>query len=117
MTHLTIPLLADSSVHWFTGWQFTGSFTAVDLIAASTNALNGALLARRPDHYKNFTVIGILGMALLGGLGGGITRDVLLGNVPSALTNPAYITLCLLFGVVGYLIAYKDGQLFREGTF
>jgi uncharacterized membrane protein YeiH len=110
-------LLLATSVNWLTGWKFTGNYTSVDLIAASTNALNGALLARRPDHYKNFTVIGILGMALLGGLGGGITRDVLLGKVPSALTNPAYITLALGFGIVGYLIAYKDGQLFREGAF
>ena len=115
---MTIHLvLATSSIDWFTGWKFTGNYTAVDLIAASTNALNGALLARRPDHYKSFTVVGILGMALLGGLGGGITRDVLLGQIPSALTNPAYITLALAFGAVGYLIAYNGGQLFREGLF
>lgn len=98
-------------------WQFTGDFTMIDLIAASTNALNGAILARRPDHYRNFTVIGILLMAILGGIGGGVTRDVLLDKVPSALTNPAYITLCLAFGAVGYLVAYGKGQLFREGLF
>jgi uncharacterized membrane protein YeiH len=73
------------------------------------------LLARRPDHFKNFTIVGILCMALIGGLGGGITRDVLLGDVPAALTNPAYITLALLFGLVGYSVAYAQGQLFREG--
>ena len=56
-------------------------------------------------------------MALLGGLGGGITRDVLLGDVPSALTNPAYITLALAFGLLGYCLAYAKGQLFREGLF
>ena len=56
-------------------------------------------------------------MALLGGLGGGITRDVLLGDVPSALTNPAYITLALAFGLLGYSLAYAKGQLFREGLF
>ena len=72
------PTLAATAVHWG-GFDWTGSFTTIDLIAASTNALNGALLARRPDHYKQFTVVGILLMALLGGLGGGITRDVLLG--------------------------------------
>ena len=44
----------------FGAWQFTGDFTTIDLIAASTNALNGAILARRPDHYRNFTVVGIL---------------------------------------------------------
>ena len=56
-------------------------------------------------------------MALLGGIGGGITRDILLNKVPSALTNPWYITLCLLFGAVGYSLAYAKGQLFREGLF
>ena len=115
MTHLLLG--STGTVTFFKGWDFTGNFTTVDLFAASTNALNGALLARRPDHFKNFTIVGILGMALLGGLGGGITRDVLLGNVPSALTNPAYITLALAFGILGYGLAYAKGQLFREGIF
>ena len=56
-------------------------------------------------------------MALLMGLGGGITRDVLVGEVPSALTNPAYIVLALGFATAGYLMAYKGGELFREGLF
>jgi uncharacterized membrane protein YeiH len=109
-------LLFASSVQWG-GFKWTGTYTTVDLIAASTNALNGALLARRPDHYRQFTVVGILLMALLGGLGGGITRDVLVAQVPSALTNPAYITVALVSGAIGYVLAYKGGQLFREGLF
>src|SRR5215831_1208957 len=115
LSHLIFA--SDGSVNFFTGWKFTGNFTAVDLLAASANALNGALLARRPDHYKNFTVVGILAMALLAGLSGGIIRDVLLGETPKAFLNPAFITLCLVFGYVGYSIAYADGQLFREGIF
>jgi uncharacterized membrane protein YeiH len=99
------------------GFKWTGNLTAVDLIAATTNALNGALLARRPDHYKNFTVVGILLMALLGGLGGGVTRDVLLNKIPVAFLNPAYILLCLAAGIVGYRIAFAKGELFREGLF
>ena len=117
MTFLHSLLASSGTVTFFKGWDLTGNFTAVDLVAASTNALNGALLARRPDHFKNFTIVGILGMALLGGLGGGITRDVMLGDVPSALTNPAYITLALAFGIIGYNLAYAKGQLFREGLF
>jgi uncharacterized membrane protein YeiH len=103
-------------IHWG-GFKWHGSYTTIDLIAASTNALNGALLARRPDHFKQFTVIGILLMAILGGIGGGVTRDVLVAQVPSALTNPAYILLCIGFGILGYLIAYAGGQMFREGLF
>jgi uncharacterized membrane protein YeiH len=111
-----VTLLANTSVHWG-GFKWHGNFTTIDLIAASTNSLNGALLARRPDHYKQFSIVGIILMAMLGGLGGGITRDVLVAQVPSAITNPAYILLAFLFGVVGYLLAYGGGQLFREGLF
>ena len=105
-----------SSVHWG-GFSGRGGFTTIDLIAASTNALNGALLARRPDHYRNFTVVGIMLMALLGGLGGGITRDVIVGQVPVGAHEPRLHHAALAFGIVGYLIAYTGGQLFREGLF
>ncbi len=114
MTH---PVALASGVLWWHGWKWAGDFTTLDLIAAATNALNGALLARRPDHYKNFTVVGILLMALLMGLGGGITRDILLNKIPGALTNPAYITVTLAAGIIGYGLAYSSGQLFREGLF
>ena len=57
----------------------------ISLIAATTNAFNGALLARRPDHYKHFTVVGIIILAYAGGIGGGIVRDVLVNKVPSPL--------------------------------
>jgi uncharacterized membrane protein YeiH len=113
MNPFYLPLFADAPVT-VGGFKWFGSFTTVDLVAASTNALNGALLARRPDHFKQFTIVGIMLMALLAGLGGGITRDVLVGDVPAALTNPAYILLCLVFGFIGYHLAYAEGQLFRE---
>ena len=98
-------------------WTIFGAATFVDLIAATTNALNGGILARRPDHFRNFTFIGIILMALLGGIGGGVTRDVILDVAPSAFMNPAYLTLCVLAGVLGYFIAYSKGQFFREGLF
>jgi hypothetical protein len=47
-------MILAASVHWG-GFVWWGNFTTVDLIAATTNALNGALLARRPDHCKQFT--------------------------------------------------------------
>ena len=113
---MTGSVLLASSIH-IGGFEWTGNFTGIDLIAATTNALNGALLARRPDHYKNFTTTGIVLMALLGGIGGGVTRDMILNKIPAAFTNPAYILLCLAAGVVGYRVAFAQGQLFREGLF
>ena len=51
-----------------------GGFVIIDLIAATTNALNGALLAQRPDYYKGrqWTIVGILLLAIFGGIGGGV---------------------------------------------
>jgi uncharacterized membrane protein YeiH len=93
-----------------------GNFVIIDLIAATTNALNGALLAQRPDYYKGrqWTIVGILALAIFGGIGGGVSRDVLLNKVPGALSNPWYLVLCLLAGSVGMLVSYKGGQKFRE---
>ena len=96
-----------------------GEFLYVDLLAASTNALNGALLSLRPDHYKGIyiTTVGVLVLALFGGIGGGVTRDLLLNDVPDALTNPWYLILCFAAFLVGLWIAYDMGQKFRETTF
>ena len=58
-------------------------------------SLNGATAGAPADYYKNWAVVGIIAMGLLMGLGGGITRDVLVGEVPAASTNPAYITVAL----------------------
>ena len=93
-----------------------GSFVIIDLTAATTNALNGALLAQRPDYYRGrqWTVVGIIILAIFGGIGGGVSRDVLLNKIPSAFTNPWYLILCILAGIVGMLISFKGGQKFRE---
>lgn len=89
--------------------------TLLDYIAPSTNALNGGLLAQRPDHYKKnyWTVIGIMVLAMFGGIGGGITRDVLLGQWPDALIDPVYLVLVAIFGFVSLFLAYGRGQRVR----
>jgi uncharacterized membrane protein YeiH len=96
-----------------------GSFGIIDLIAATTNALNGALLSQRPDYYKGrqWSIMGILLLAIFGGIGGGVSRDVLLNKVPGALTSPWYLILCVAAGLGGLLISYKGGQKFRETLF
>jgi len=105
-----------SYVAYLGSFLAVGSFVIIDLIAATTNALNGALLAQRPDYYRGrqWSIVGILILAIFGGIGGGVSRDVLLNRIPGALTNPWYLILCLVAGGVGILISYKGGQKFRE---
>ena len=109
-------LAAKPPVHWG-GFVWHGSFTTLDLIAATTNAFNGAMLVREPSHYRKYTIVGILLFAVIGGIGGGVTRDVLVSEVPAALQNPAYLTLCILAGIAGYLFAFDREERFRHGTF
>jgi len=93
-----------------------GAFLYIDLLAAATNALNGALLAQRPDHYRRryITVVGILVLAVFGGIGGGTTRDILLNEVPGSWTNPWYLILIILAWIAGLYLAWGKGQKFRE---
>jgi uncharacterized membrane protein YeiH len=80
----------------YLGTWTIGSLVAVDLLAATTNAFNGVILASRPDHHRKWTIVGIVLIAVLGGIGGGVARDILLNVIPGALTNPWYLILCLV---------------------
>lgn len=106
------PLIFDQYGIWT-----LGSTGIISLIAATTNAFNGALLARRPDHYKHFTVMGIIVLAYAGGIGGGIARDVLLNRLPSPLSNPWYLIFCFLAAALALLIDYRAAARFKDGLF
>ena len=97
-------------------WTFT-TIDVISLIAATTNAFNGALLARRPDHYKHFTVIGVIILAYAGGIGGGIVRDLLVNKVPTPLENPWYLIACLTAAALALAIDYASAQRFKDGLF
>ena len=102
----------------FSYFQF-GSLILIDLIAAGTNALNGAWLAQNPSHYRGnyWSVVGILLLAIFGGIGGGVVRDMLLAKVPVAISNPWFLFVCLVAGTIGIFTAYNRGQEFRERGF
>lgn len=80
------------------------SFPEVDLFSAGINALYGVLLARNPSHDRGYTAAGLLIMAFFGGIGGGISRDLLLNDIPAPLQNVSYLIVCLLMGLLGLAI-------------
>ena len=95
------------------------SFPNVDLFAAGINALNGVLVARHPSHNRGYAVVGLLIMAFFGGIGGGVSRDLLLNEIPSPIKDPRYIVVCLLMGLLGLAIyRYADSkeEQFRTRT-
>ncbi|MGY1844698.1 trimeric intracellular cation channel family protein [Modestobacter sp. SYSU DS0875] len=79
----------------------------VDLAAIVIGALTGGLLAAR----EGFAVSGVLLLAISGGLGGGLIRDVLLASDPPvALTDPAYLPTVAVTAAVTF---YFSGWLSR----
>lgn len=95
------------------------SFPNVDLFSAGINALNGVLVARNPSHNRSYTVLGLLIMAFFGGIGGGVSRDVLLNQIPSPLKDPMYLLVCILAGLLGlaiYRFLESKEERFRTRT-
>ena len=75
---------------------------AVDLAAIVVGALTGGLLAAR----EGFAVSGVLLLAVSGGLGGGLIRDVLLAEGPPvALTNEAYLPTVAITAAVTFFFS------------
>jgi uncharacterized membrane protein YeiH len=93
------------------------SFPNVDLFSAGINALNGVLVARNPSHNRGYAVVGLLIMGFFGGIGGGVTRDILLNEIPAPLKDPTYFFDCLGSGILGlaiYWFADSKEEWFRK---
>lgn len=73
------------------------------LLTTFIAAVSGAILGRQPGRVS-YDIVGVTVFAFVLGLGGGITRDVLLGNLPPlALRSPWYV-VTVLAAVITVLI-------------
>jgi uncharacterized membrane protein YeiH len=99
--------------------MYLPTFPNVDLFSAGINALNGVLVARNPSHNRGYAVVGLLIMGFFGGIGGGVTRDILLNDIPSPFKDPTYFFVCLGAGLLGlaiYWFADSKEEHFRKRT-
>ncbi len=72
---------------------------ALDLAGIFVFAISGGLVAVR----KHFDLVGIIALAAITALGGGLVRDALLGDTPPpALTEPAYLVVPLVAAAVTF---------------
>lgn len=74
-----------------------------DLLAVGIGATQGALFAAQfRDRRLDLLGVAIIGIAT--GFGGGILRDVLLAEVPAALTSNWYVLVAVAAALVGMLL-------------
>jgi uncharacterized membrane protein YeiH len=84
-------------------------FHYFEIAAISLGALGGALSLRRERRSK-YDVIGLLGLGLLSGVGGGVVRDVLLGDGPPlALLHPSYLAYALSGAIIAIFFGHNIG--------
>lgn len=74
------------------------AFRAVDVTGVFCAAIIGAKLARE----RHFDAVGFATLAVISALGGGMTRDVLLQQIPVAFTDPFYPGGALLGAAVAF---------------
>ena len=74
-----------------------------DLLAVGIGALQGAVFAAQfRDRRLDLLGVAIIGIAT--GFGGGILRDVLLGELPAALQSNWYVPVAVLAALAGMLL-------------
>jgi uncharacterized membrane protein YeiH len=81
---------------------------ALDTSGTVVFALSGALLAVR----KDLDIVGIVVLSVAAGLGGGIVRDLTLGDTPPvALENELYLLIAIGAGLLGFFFHPRIGRL------
>ena len=75
-------------------------FILSDSIGLISFSISGALIA---IEY-NFNLTGVISMAFITAVGGGIARDVIINEVPFVLKTGFYGTISLLIGLVLYIL-------------
>ncbi len=84
---------------------------ALDVLGTLTFALNGALTASRRVRLD---VVGVVALGVVTAIGGGMTRDVLLGDTPpDALKHWYYLAAALAGSLVAWLVARPPRALSR----
>jgi uncharacterized membrane protein YeiH len=73
----------------------------LELVGLFTFATSGALMA----IHKRFDVVGIVVLAMLTALGGGVLRDLIIGDTPpAAFTNVSYLVIPLAAAAVTFFV-------------
>ena len=100
LPHIDLPNIAANTPLWLA------------LLTTFVAALSGAILGRQPSRVS-YDFVGVVVFAFVLGLGGGITRDVLLGNLPPLALRSAWYIVTVLAAVVTVLAV---GRWIRVGS-
>ena len=79
----------------------------MELLGTVAFAVSGTLVAAR----CGLDLFGVLTVGTITAVGGGIMRDVIIGQIPQTIfTNPEILILALITGLVGVIIAFINSK-------
>lgn len=81
----------------------------IEIIGTVAFASSGAMLAIK----KHMDLFGVCVLGVLTAVGGGMTRDVILGNIPVALIKPVYVVASVVTAVVVFIAYYMKKDLLQ----
>ena len=77
-----------------------GFISILDYLGTSAFAITGA--SKAIEHKAD--IFGIIVLATVVGVAGGITRDVIFGRFPTAFSDPIYIVITVIVGIVMFFL-------------
>ncbi|MCH4192634.1 MAG: TRIC cation channel family protein [Butyrivibrio sp.] len=83
----------------------------MDIIGTVAFAISGVMVAVR----KDMDAFGIIILALVTATGGGVLRDILIGQIPPVMfRNPVYVIISVVTACVAFLILYFNKGISKK---
>ncbi|MGC9143811.1 trimeric intracellular cation channel family protein [Hydrogenobaculum sp.] len=99
MIFAILGLLIGISIYKFEGIESSMLILIPDAVGLSAFSATGAMIAYKAD----VNVFGIVILATLTGVGGGVISDILLGKVPSVLKDDFYASCSIIGALLFYI--------------
>lgn len=81
----------------------------MELIGTVAFAASGAMVGIN----RGMDIFGVCVLGVVTAVGGGMTRDMILGNVPGALIRPAYVLVAVFTSLAVFLVLYFKKNVFQ----
>lgn len=83
----------------------------MELAGTIAFAASGAMVG----IHCRMDIFGVCVLGVMTAVGGGMTRDVILGNVPGALVKPVYVLAAVITALLSLLYCIFGKMFLREG--
>ena len=81
----------------------------IELIGTVAFSVSGAMVGMR----KQMDIFGVIVLGVVTAVGGGMMRDVFLGQIPGAFTKPVYVEAAVVSAVIPFVLLYVNKKLLQ----